>query len=66
MISTQTKQFDIVKRTGKIPINEELNRNYLQCWQILERMINQNIFDEIALGLYNFLVILDERSNVHA
>lgn len=51
MISAQSKQFDIIKRTGKGPLNEELNRNYLRCWQILERMINQNIFDEIALGL---------------
>lgn len=52
LLSAQGKQFDIVKRTGKSPINEELNRNYLRCWQILERMINQNIYDEIALGLY--------------
>lgn len=51
VISAQSKQFDIVKRTGKGPINEELNRNYLRCWLILERMINQNIFDDIALGL---------------
>lgn len=51
LISAQGKQFDIVKRTGKSPLNEELNRNYLRCWQILERMINQNIYDEIALGL---------------
>lgn len=50
-ISAQVKQFDIIKRTGKGPNTEELNRNYLRCWQILERMINQNIYDEIALGL---------------
>ncbi|XP_031620811.1 dynein intermediate chain 2, ciliary [Contarinia nasturtii] len=49
MISAQSKQFDLIKRTCKNTINEELNRNYLRCWQILERMINQNIFDEIAL-----------------
>lgn len=30
--------------------NEGLNKKYLQCWQILERMINQNIYDDIALG----------------
>lgn len=51
MLSGQAKQFEIVKRSGKSPINEELNRNYLRAWQILERMINQNIFDEIALGV---------------
>ncbi|TDG50683.1 hypothetical protein AWZ03_002987 [Drosophila navojoa] len=27
---------------------EQLNRKYLRCWQILERMINQNIFDDIS------------------
>lgn len=27
---------------------EELNKKYLRCWQILERMINQNIFDDIG------------------
>lgn len=48
--SAQTKQFDLVKRTSKNAINEELNRNFISRWQILERMINQNIFDEIALG----------------
>lgn len=25
-----------------------MNKKYLQCWQILERMINQNIYDDIA------------------
>lgn len=39
------------KRNDKSLANEELNKAYLQCWQILERMINQNIFDEIAQGL---------------
>lgn len=27
---------------------EQLNRKYMRCWQILERMINQNIFDDIS------------------
>lgn len=27
---------------------EELNKKYMRCWQILERMINQNIFDDIG------------------
>lgn len=36
------------KKGGKAALAEELNRKYLKCWQILERMINQNIFDEIA------------------
>lgn len=27
---------------------EELNKKYLKCWQILERMINQNIYKDIA------------------
>lgn len=61
-MSAQSKQFDSVKRTSKGPINEELNRNYLRCWQILERMINQNIFDEIALGSY--VSIFGKKSNL--
>lgn len=27
---------------------ELLNKKYMRCWQILERMINQNIFDDIS------------------
>ncbi|XP_030376775.1 dynein intermediate chain 1, axonemal [Scaptodrosophila lebanonensis] len=36
------------KLTDKSLQAEQLNRKYLKCWQILERMINQNIFDDIA------------------
>lgn len=46
------------KKQDKVTANEELNRAYLQAWQVLERMINQNIYDEIAQGflLRNILV----------
>jgi dynein intermediate chain 1, axonemal len=33
---------------GKSKTTEEFNRKYLQKAQVLERMVNQNIFDEIA------------------
>lgn len=39
---------DDKKKHDKTLEAAELNRKYLKCWQILERMINQNIFDEIA------------------
>lgn len=42
------------KKNGKAQANEELNKAYLQAWQILERMINQNIYDEIAQGMLVF------------
>ncbi|XP_075168505.1 dynein intermediate chain 2, ciliary [Haematobia irritans] len=36
------------KQELKAAMAEELNKKYLKCWQILERMINQNIFKDIA------------------
>lgn len=42
------------KKSDKSQVSEELNKKYLQCWQILERMVNQNIFDDIAQGRYFF------------
>lgn len=49
-VPSTKKDVDKIKRNDKTTANEELNKAYLQCWQILERMINQNIFDEIAQG----------------
>lgn len=40
---TEAKRID-----GKSKTTEEFNRKYLQKAQVLERMVNQNIFDEIA------------------
>lgn len=36
------------KREDKTKTTEQMNKKYLQSWQILERMVNQNIFDEIS------------------
>ncbi|EDW79816.1 uncharacterized protein Dwil_GK17990 [Drosophila willistoni] len=36
------------KFKDKSAMAEQLNKKYLKCWQILERMINQNIYDDIA------------------
>ncbi|XP_030375419.1 dynein intermediate chain 2, ciliary-like [Scaptodrosophila lebanonensis] len=36
------------KFKDKSALAEQLNRKYLKCWQILERMIIQNIFNDIA------------------
>ncbi|XP_055383476.1 dynein intermediate chain 2, ciliary [Condylostylus longicornis] len=46
--STAPKRDDQKKKIDKTQQAEELNKKYLKCWQILERMINQNIYDEIA------------------
>lgn len=42
------KREEFKRKEDKNKQAEELNKKYLQCWQILERMINQNIFDDIA------------------
>lgn len=42
------KKEESKKKSDKNQATEELNKRYLQCWQILERMINQNIYDDIA------------------
>lgn len=44
------KDTERMKKGDKALATEELNKKYLQCWQILERMINQNIYDDIAQG----------------
>lgn len=42
---------EIKKKSEKSQATEQLTKRYLKCWQILERMINQNIYDDIAQGL---------------
>lgn len=39
---------EIKAKSNKNVAMEQLNKRYLQCWQILERIINQNIFDDVA------------------
>lgn len=51
------KDTEKTKKGDKTIANEKLNKKYLQCWQILERMINQNIFDEIAQGSFNLIYV---------
>ncbi|KAM7343034.1 dynein intermediate chain 2, ciliary isoform 1-T1 [Cochliomyia hominivorax] len=36
------------KHDVRTQMAEEINKKYLKCWQILERMINQNIYRDIA------------------
>lgn len=47
------KHAEMKRGDAKTKANEEFNRKYFQKCQILERMVNQNIFDEIAHGLMN-------------
>uniref|UniRef100_A0A1B0D676 Dynein intermediate chain 2, ciliary n=1 Tax=Phlebotomus papatasi TaxID=29031 RepID=A0A1B0D676_PHLPP len=42
------KKDESKKKEDKTKASEQLNKKYLQSWQILERMVNQNIYDEIA------------------
>lgn len=41
-------------RDDKARAKEEADRKRLQACQILERMVNQNIYDEIAQGIHFF------------
>lgn len=47
------KHAEMKRGDAKAKANEEFNRKYFQKCQILERMVNQNIFDEIAHGLFD-------------
>ncbi|CRK96455.1 CLUMA_CG009995, isoform A [Clunio marinus] len=52
------KHAELKRGDAKNKATEEFNRKYLQKCQILERMVNQNIFDDIAHGwLKSFLTI---------
>ena len=46
------KHAEMKRGDAKTKAAEEFNRKYFQKAQILERMVNQNIFDEIAHGMY--------------
>lgn len=44
------KHAELKRGDVKSKVTEEFNRKYYQKCQILERMVNQNIFDDIAHG----------------
>lgn len=44
------KNSELKRSDAKSKATEEYNRKYFQKCQILERMVNQNIFDEISHG----------------
>lgn len=48
------KHAEMKRGDAKTKAAEEFNRKYFQKAQVLERMVNQNIFDEIAHGSYKF------------
>lgn len=39
------------KLVGKAQLSEAVQGRVLECWKVLERMVNQNTFDDIAKGL---------------
>ena len=38
------------KLVGKAQLSEAVQGRVLECWKVLERMVNQNTFDDIAKG----------------
>lgn len=47
------KREEMKRKDDKSKITEEYNKKYFQKCQVLERMVNQNIYDEIAHGIYH-------------
>lgn len=41
---------DSKKQTGRAQLSEAVQGRVLECWKVLERMLNQNTYDEIAKG----------------
>lgn len=50
--------------SAKVDPNEDVNKKLLRAARILERMVNQNTFNDIALG--NLWVWCATRSDIHA
>ena len=38
------------KLVGKAQLSEAVQGRHMECWKVLERMVNQNTFDDIAKG----------------
>lgn len=38
------------KASGRAHLSEAVQGKMLECWRVLERMVNQNTFDDIAKG----------------
>lgn len=44
---------EVKKSSGRAQLSEAVQGRVLECWKVLERMLNQNTYDEIAKGKYN-------------
>lgn len=42
---------------GKTQVSEVVQGKILECWKVLERMINQNSYDDIAKGKNEFFFV---------
>lgn len=42
------------KNAGKSQLSEAVQGRVLECWKVLERMVNQNTYDDIAKGTLEF------------
>lgn len=41
------------KKVGKTHVSEVVQGKILECWKVLERMINQNSYDDIGKGKHD-------------
>lgn len=55
------KAVELKRGDGKSKVFEEYNKRYFQKCQVLERMVNQNIYDEIAHGELFFQLLVRQK-----
>lgn len=48
MPATRTR---VVKKVTKMGMSEIVQARLFECWKVLERMVNQNRYDDVAKGL---------------
>lgn len=51
------------KAIGKAQLSEAVQARVLECWKVLERMINQNTYDDIAKGMLQIIVAIKSSPN---
>jgi dynein intermediate chain 1, axonemal len=59
------KHVEMKRSDAKTKASEEFTRKYLQKCQVLERMVNQNIFDEISHGKLLFIILANFSNFIH-
>lgn len=49
---------EVKKPSGRAQLSEAVQGRVLECWKVLERMLNQNTYDEIAKGKLDYFFFL--------